>query len=532
MTADEPHFLFSSENENPDHFFQGYCFIGSDYIYGEHGASSYRDKTGNPIPPGQDGCYVVAERERERESIYSFFSDCYGYRKVFYYWTPEIWVVSNSVLKIAELLLNNGIRLHPNLSQLRAIGILKTPLFNQLYTLNTFVKGIKLLPLGARLTISKSKLSIQPYDTHRPFNNYEQGLSFYLSTWIARIGGWLKNGVQIKSDLTGGADSRAVFTLLHKACEVYGIKENRPTLNSGLHPRAATDLAIASQIAGAYGYPLNKRILLENRYSGRDSYNAWKNLCLGVYHPVYFPTRGPQSGNVSMGGGGAENHRPFYKFKDTASLIESHRRHFGRDDLAHEFTSEISEEFQRLQQIDPLIDPLILHYRAYRNRMHVGRTSQYTTLISPLGSSILEDVSNVAGSERIRNGQINYDIMATLLPSILEVPFDSDSKSFNATRKQNLTLLSDLEVKDAGNVFGTGSPTGNDIRPTKTASALEYLREDFLRSKNKPFAQDFFGADYIRDAGHTMEEAIGNGNFSHAVEAQGIVAIIASSLFD
>ncbi len=92
------------------------------------------------------------------------------------------------------------------------------------------------------------------------------------------------------------------------------------------------------------------------------------------------------------------------------------------------------------------VDPMVLHFREYRDRMHGGRNPQYMTLFNPLGSKILDEVSEVSGSRRFKVGQVNYDIMSNLLPEILEIPFDSDLKAL--TEEKTAHWLTDGGIED------------------------------------------------------------------------------------
>lgn len=519
-------FIFSSNLENPKSFFQGYCFIGNDYVFGEKGAKQYEEEVGKSIKGGEDGCYVTAER---KEKNYLFSTDFSGNKKIFYYWAPNLWIVSNSISLIAEHLKKHNINLTVNYSQLAAIGIEKGAFFNQLYSTNTFIEGVRLLPTRTSLKISKHGYSLERKKIELEHNNYEDSLSIFVNTWISRLSGLLKNGLDIHSDLTGGADSRTVFTLLNKSNKLCKEKVNPPSLRTKITTGESKDFVIAHEIAQAYNFNINNKISSTiNRFSGEESFYSWKHLCLGVYHPIYFPNYGPQPNIVSLGGAGAENHRPFYIDDSIESLIKKNASKIIPNWLSFNFKSEMNSELERIGKNRSKIDPLMLHYREYRNRMHSGRTPQYTALFHPLGSKLLEDVSEVAGDSRIKNGQINYDIMANLLPSILDIPFDHESKDFNDGRKKSITNFTLRESNEPGKFYGNTRIVKKELE--KSASAFDLLYADFQESKKKPFAKDFFGKDFINKSELIIESAIENKKFSHAIEGQKIAAIIASGL--
>lgn len=524
---EEQYFLFASNKENPQNFFQGYCFIGADYIFADEGKQKFYDDKGVRIGGGEDGCYVIAENINGE---FTFSSDFSGNKKVFYYWTPSLWIVSNSIFLIAEYLKKNKVILTVNYSQLAAIGVTNRSFFNQLYSLNTFIENIKLLPTGSTLKLSKSGYAIEVLKKNDEFKTYQEGLTCFIETWIARLSGLLKNGIYVRSDLTGGADSRTVFSLLKRAAEISATPSNLPRLRSGDTLDNPRDLEIAKNIAQTYEFPINEKgTPIKNKFSGLDSFLSWKLLCLGIYHPIYFPTFGPQGDLVVLGGAGAENHRHFYKYSNSDSFIDANACKIKPSWLVYNFIADIESELKRMSSLNTKIDPVILHYREYRNRLHSGRTPQYISSFNPLGSKILDCVSEVAGSDRLKAGQINYDLMATLLPSILDIPFDSQSKDFNETRRANLTSLSKWKSVKPGKAY-IGTEKLN-VSTEKTFSAFDLLNAEFQNAKENQFVKDFFGKEFINKAETTMLCANESKRFSHAVEGQTVAAIIAGSLF-
>lgn len=520
-------FLCASNLDNPKKMFQGYCFVGSDYIFGEEGRSKFEEEYEVSIEGGEDGCYVVSSFQ---DDVYSFSCDYSGNKKIFYYWDNGFWVVSNSIFLIVEHLKKSGIFIKPNFSQLATISVDKGNAFNQIYSENTFVDNIKLLPVGYTLEVSTSNIRFVFVKPDIIISSYEEGLKLFISTWISRLAGLIESGVEIQSDLTGGADSRTVFALLTKAVEVAGASE-KPKIRSGSTPDNDLDLRIATAITEKYDFLINDRLKTKiQRYSAMESYHSWKTLCLGVYHPVYFPNNGPNSNIVRLGGAGAENHRKFYKFDDPESFISYYKDKVIPTFLSYNVASDLKKEFKRINNLGLKVDPLVVHYRQYRNRMHSGRSPQYSALFNPLGCRVLDKVSELAGDIRIENGQLNYDLMASLLPSILDIPFDSKSKELNEIRQDNLTIVDGWGGVLPGKVFLSDLPPAKFEKYSK--STLDLLNEDFQFAKKTEFVNEYFSSDFIKRSEQIMEDALNNNRFPHATSAQGIVAIIAAGLFD
>ncbi len=523
----EQNFLFASNIDNPKVFFQGYCFVDTDYIFGDKGREKFHQQTGLSIKGGEDGCYVTVQ---STGNTYSFSSDFYGYKKLFYYWTPDIWVVSNSIFLICEHLKKSNIFIRANYSQLSTVGIHRSLFFNQIYCTNTIVENIKLLPVGFELDISKFSYMIKKIENKFEIDSYKQGLSSFISVWTARLAGLIKYGIDIQSDLTGGIDSRTVFTVLKKATEMLEEDAKSPVLRSGA-TNDNKDLTIATMIAENYGFPINKRNLsISNKFSGEESFFSWKSLCLGVYHPIYFPSYGPQPSLVALAGGGAENHRLFYKYEDAEAFIRANAARIEPDWLSNNFEAEMHSEMQRMSSTGSKVDLMTRHYREYRNRMHAGRSPQYVSSFNPLASKILDETAEFAGLERLKAGQVSFDIMASLLPSIFDIPFDSPSKALNELRRSNLTIIREWEVKNIGRVFI--NTIIDDSIPDKTANAFELLNDDFQSALDRPFVKNFFGKEFIVETNSLMIEAKNNRRFSHAIDGQAISAVIAAAMFD
>lgn len=71
----------------------------------------------------------------------------------------------------------------------------------------------------------------------------------------------------------------------------------------------------------------------------------------------------------------------------------------------------------------------------------------------------------------------------------------------------------------------------NDLPKKRTDSVLKLLAADFQIAKQSDFSKDFFGVDFINKAENVMSEAIKNKRFPHAIDGQGVVAVIAAGMF-
>jgi hypothetical protein len=197
-----------------------------------------------------------------------------------------------------------------------------------------------------------------------------------------------------------------------------------------------------------------------------------------------------------------------------------------------QFQNEIDYEISRLTKINQKIDALILHYREYRYRLHGGRTPRYRTSFTPLGSFLLDNVSDLAGEKRIGLGMINYDIMNFLLPEILDIPFDSEKKEFNEERKKNCTILTGEITITPGHTYYDSEELIALPSKSVIGTPYDFLYEEFLEAVNKPFVKNFFDSKFLNDTREIAETAVAAQKFEHAVFGQGIHAVIAASIFD
>ena len=527
-------FLFSSALHNPDRFFQGYCFSGVDYVYGDGGAEKlYRD-TGRKIEAGEDGCYVKVERQDRR---YFFATDFSGNKKLFYFSDRGFWAVSNSIVALVEHMRQVGRDVVPNFSQISAIGRGAGSAMNQLASYSTMVQGIFLVPLKCGLLIGPDGVSVVPLRNEdllgeNRSSSYAGRLSYFLALWVARFQTILSDeSICINSDLTGGLDSRVVFSILHAA----RLRSNAPVANvrisCGVVLGDTSDLEVATAIGKQFGVVINgPRMKNPCRLSGEASYHSWRQLCLGVYHPIYFPGAGPSSKRISFGGGGGENYRPFYKDDSVEAFVKKRVSRIHPEWLQPQFEAEMKWGLDRMEEVDESVsDPMIRHYRHFRNRLHAGRAPQYAVSFSPLGSRLLESASRLAPEGGLVTGQISYDVIHSIMPELLDVPFDDPSKNPSCQVLSELTKVVLPEAVPAGRVFVDDAETPQPRADGR--SQLSLLQDEFRARSKSRLNQNFWGAKFLKNSEAVLDEAVERRRFRHAVDGQPISAVLATGLF-
>ena len=305
-------FLFSSTTENPDRFFQGYLFHDADYVFGDKGFEAFCRARGVNRVAGEDGCYIQAEKTDD--GFHRFSTDYHGFKKLFYFWDSGFWAVSNSLYQLALHIRRHGYAVEPDESQLAAMTTEGTfypsgrgSFFSQMTSFDTIIRGVRLVPADCVLWIGPAGVRLENVIHELPDSDYHYQLGHYIDKWIGRLRTLAsESSVPIFCDLTGGLDSRAVFGLLLKAIEGNdAVRDKRIQIRCGMSRRARKDHAIANRICRHYGLSLNGRLRRSRRWlNGKTSYALWKDLCLGIYHPIYFPNTFPAGNIVHLGGGG------------------------------------------------------------------------------------------------------------------------------------------------------------------------------------------------------------------------------------
>ena len=544
MTSDVV-FLFSSRLENPSRFFQGYFFHNADYVYGQAGFEAFCQSRGIRRPVREDGCYVLAEKT---DGGYLFSADFCGFKKIFYFWDSEFWAVSNSLYRLAEYLSQNGYPVRPNNCQLAAMATEGTlypsgrgSFFSQMTSFDTIVRGIQLVPIECTLRIGSTGVRVEKAVNQAANETYRGQLERFLDTWLGRLATLMQQDpLQICCDLTGGLDTRATFALLISALRGSGseIDDHIRLRTGGDGYQARRDRRVASDLCNYAGLALNGRLARKPRWlRGKESYVRWRDLCLGVYHPIYFPNTSPSADIVSLGGGGGEIHRHFYSQFLGAPSADSFVARRTRDLAVSSARPNFELGLQRA--IDSImvhapddLDIMECHYHHFRNRFHSGREPQYAVMYHPLASKLLHGIRAVGKDSRIHKGLLHYDIVHNLQPELLDIPFDKFYKRPGRKVRKHLTSLS-LHPTLSGNRFIDDPRVAQQKRKRKRngPTSMEHLHENFVRAQ-KAFATEFLGKRYVRRAARSMQQAARTGSFSGAIQSKRVAVVVACGMFD
>lgn len=518
-------FLFSDLEPLPDRFFQGHAFVGRDYLFGQQGALDYEDARGAPVPAGEDGCYVTVAR---RGGVHRIGVDYNGSKKLFYFRQGGAWCVSNSLPLIAEHMRERGIRLTVNFGQLAAFKGSGTFASQQAATTSIF-NEVKLLPTTWRVTVTRAGLHVHQH----PFAagsalSYPDALGRYLSTWVSRVQTLMRDDrTWLNVDLSGGVDSRTVFSLISAARQSVGdgAVEHRVSLRSSTSPRQANDLLVATDIASRFGWDINgpaagrpalPKLTNEERYMG------WRDLCLGVYTSVYFPDRHVNPMVIDFHGAGG-GHRPSYPGTRVAEQLDKVRG-VGPSYLIDAWKASVASEEEILTQAWPGSPPLMSHYHEYRNRFHSGLLPQYRTVFAPLGSLYIAAMSN--HPEKVKSGQILFDIMESLTPGLKDISYITASRSPSPENLARMTVSGSAVDATAGVAFGSLDDRLGEVR-RKPSGHLELMGKDLERATSSN-VKEFLGDEVVYNAHKAMADAISDVRFAVPSDGKDVSRVLAT----
>lgn len=507
-------FLFSSFEPLPEHFLHGYCFSGADIIVGDEGYKEFLSKRSQVVPPGLDGSYVVLNSENGAKTIGTDFS---GYSKIFYYSDDACWVASDSVLALAQLLARHGRPIRINESML-ASWFMKNSFGNQLVSFQTCVNGVRLLPADKQLVITPNGLTIQDRPAELPPPSYEEALGEHIIQWTSRLNTILAQAeIRVRCDLSGGKDSRSNLGLLMST----GGSAWKERTHFFSNRSRKEDYRIASLLAKLHGFRLNSGGWQPPLQSAESTYRQWKYDCLGIYGPVYFPHTRLTSRSILLYGAGGESYRSFYPLISPEEFIDRHRNAFPREQWFREMKEQVLEDLNRLQgEMTMPVHPLILHYRNFRDRCHGGRATKSYLVAAPLASKLLSAAASLTSPEKLASGQLIVDLLFNLNPALSLLPYDDPKKSPSLSQLERLSRISlpANRPEIQGEVFGM-RVTEDVVEPYDEKDAIRLMFEDFQDAVTHVKGLDFFPKEYLEGARRTLETALSNGRFDHAVAA-------------
>lgn len=531
--------VISNTEELPDRLFSGYAFVGSDLIFGSSGARDFEDHHGDFIGGGHDGCYISCWRHAGALEVTTDYS---GYKKIFYYWSQDYWVVSDSFVAIVASLRENGVRIRPRYASLASAGYGGMAM-SQVMSHYTAVEGVKIAPLHRRLRISDRGVELDAQGATsegrhegEPASSYRELLQRHVSAWVARFQYFLATpGLQLSFDLTGGLDSRVNFAMFLAAKE--RLEPNRivsvPRINCGV-TSDGRDLEVAEAVTSHFDVELNgPRTKPRRRLNGEQRFQRWREVCLGTYYPIYFPSAEMTPDEIFLGGGAAGNQRPVYerhlREASVDRFVQAHVNRVETEIFRPELTADLQEFFSSLPSNRSDTQKLIEHYRFFRGRMHSGRSAQYRVQFTPFGSSSLDAAYSALNEERVQTVQLNYDMMASLAPDLLEIEFDKKRKNPSRRVRELLTLV-DIDESHTGGRFWGDRPEIEEAPTSPTSETVDsefnHLVAAYELALQDTFVSKFYSGGILARADEAIDHLQENGKFSHPSKGAPVSAVL------
>lgn len=521
-------FLVSSLTPLESNFFQGYCFVGSDLVFGDAGRKEFSAATGTVIRSGLDGKYVSIRKDGD---AVRFDTDYSGYNALYYFHDGTIWVVSNSFAQVVDFLRSNGLPIRPNYPHLFHLGAIGLGA-GQLFSFETSVHGVRLLPRDHALLMAPHRPILERIPLPLAMD-YGDALSDHLHTWVSRVETYMtSDSSDLSIDLSGGLDSRTNFGLAVAARRRLAGGGAQPIISSGKSEAHQTDYAVAETLTNHYGFELNGQpAQVRYRLSGEEAFYTWRNLSMGVYSPLYVPTMGPSPSFTSLIGSGGENHRALYETHGsnatTPKFVGAYAQRLGRSEYAEQF---IKDAYDALSTVTPFGGhPMRAHYRAFRSRYHGGRQPRFYSVFTPLDCRSADVVMNVADTARVEEGQFNYDVMHVLDPELLQMPFDTPEKAPTSAIRARLAEVALPQAPNPGRIWSGPTATRERV-DTSRVKTYELFKQAFDQALDNTFVTDFWGQDYIKEATELMSTYVSGESIGNAANGRIITAVLSADL--
>lgn len=255
------------------------------------------------------GCYIMFERENDTVKIKQ---DDLSSQYIYYYNDGKYWAVGNSFYNLCSLLKSKGKKLtvrnlyidqyiHQNL-HVYACG---RTMVDEIYVLSPFSE---ILLTQNSFTITKKDTEFETIDLES-----EEGMAIidrWIDKWCSIMKAIYDSGTNIQIDLSGGFDSRTIFSLANHA----GINFNAETVNvyskigntKGMIDHLDNDYEIAEQISERLNFMLNLHndMFKSNKASnkGDTQYEILRNLFMFTHKEGYLCTGVRYTPMVHFGG--------------------------------------------------------------------------------------------------------------------------------------------------------------------------------------------------------------------------------------
>lgn len=444
--------------------FDGFAFSGADAIIGPDGLSDWESANG-ALPVFSDGCYILARPDDDGVVI---GTDAAGYRHLFYWQGKDGgWAVGESYLGLVAHLRARSVPLVEDKAQSGA-WLSRRQLFQQITTRKTAVRGIRLLGRDEILRAEGGALTVTRHP--RPVaDSYEGALRNFLETWLSRcLTLHAVPDLRLFFHLSGGVDSRAVAAFRIHLERRFGPMPHA-TFRSIDDDSHRDDLRISRRIAQTTDLPLNALDRRPDlRRSPDETLARWERDAVGVYAPLRLTTAPSDPRDIGFsghGGGGYKQPMSRRQFAAVRRAMWWAYGWYGRwldMGARRRFMADLDAEFLHLGALSDNPGQVWNHFaRASRARFHGGQAATYKTQVAIFDSRLAETAADSRSAASQLPLQFHHDIIASLAPDLLNLPYDDRRKAPTAANRAALTVLADLKV-EPGRCYGAFEVPQND----------------------------------------------------------------------
>src|SRR5699024_8547828 len=201
-----------------------------------------------------------------------------------------------------------------------------------------------------------------------------------------------------------------------------------------------------------------------------------------------------------------------------------HAKHLKHPEFEEEFIRDGQKFLEKVML--PGEDPLRVLLREGRVRYHSGRTPRNEVAFTPLHSVSADLVQSIAGDERLDSGQLNYDIMYSIDPKLMVMPYDSVEKEPSSDVKNNLVGALLSKEANPGRVWSAYTISNDQSDGNEVWS---YSRAFDVAVSNR-FVSNFWGSKVLAMANSLMETLKNGESIGNAANGVPIAAILSTDL--
>ena len=393
-----------------------------------------------------NGCYINVKKINN--DIY-INTDDFSSLYIFYYIEDNYFALSNSFYLLLENLKANNKNVTINKNYIEQF--LQSPLHSH-SLFNTLINEILILPFGKNIKISNNKLEFINKDINIQSINLlsKEGMSIinnWINKWTNIIKPILNSEYFTEIDLSGGFDSRVIFSL------IYNTKVNLNNENIKIYSKIGTtkgmihhlsdDYEIASKIADKLNIQLNQHQYNSkaNYYSCEEQYDLLKYTFLGLHKSGFNCVAKFTNPKFHFGGLNGEIIRgalPNLSLNNIKKRL-SHHPVKNNENVINEFFNDINgldtDKFKALTKF----------FINTQCRSHFGLSiyNSYIANIFTISPFNDKELLKLYVPEGIDKNIIFAIIIYKTCPEIFDIPFTNNS-FFSEETKQKAKEISDI----------------------------------------------------------------------------------------